>query len=54
MFVRSYKNEEKTVLLCVVDHKEVPKLKQIIKQIDDKSFTIITNVTEALGEGFHV
>ena len=50
--VGTYKNEEKTILLCVVDNKQVPRLKNIIKQVDTKSFTIVTNVTEALGEGF--
>lgn len=52
--IGTYTNSEKYVLLCVVNHKEIPKLKQIVKGIDDKSFTIVTTVTEALGEGFKV
>lgn len=50
--VGTYTNSEKTILLCVVNYKQIPILKQIVKQVDDKSFTIITTVTEALGEGF--
>ena len=50
--IGTYKNEEKAILLCVVDRKQLPKLKEIIKRVDEKSFTIVTNVTEALGEGF--
>ena len=50
--IGTYKNEEKSILLCVVDNRQVPKLKEIIKRVDEKSFTIVTNVTEALGEGF--
>ena len=50
--IGTYKNEKKSILLCVVDNRQVPKLKEIIKRVDEKSFTILTNVTEALGEGF--
>lgn len=50
----TYMHKEKYILLCVVNNKEIPKLKQIVKQIDNKSFTIVTTVTEAIGEGFKV
>lgn len=52
--VGTYTHAEKFILLCVVNHKEIPRLKQIVKQVDDKSFTIVTTVTEAIGEGFKV
>lgn len=48
----TYTNAEKEILLCVVNKKEIPKLKEGIMEIDDKAFTIVTTVTEALGEGF--
>ena len=51
---RTYMHKEKYILLCVVNNKEIPQLKQIVKQVDDKSFTIVTTVTEAIGEGFKV
>lgn len=47
-----YSGEEKEILLCVANKREVPKIKEEIKLIDDKSFTIITTVTEAIGNGF--
>lgn len=50
--IGTYTNSEKSILLCVVNYKQIPRLKQIVKQIDAKSFTIVTTVTEALGEGF--
>ena len=50
--IGTYTGEEKMILLCVVNNKEIPRLKEIVKNIDDKSFTIVTTVTEALGEGF--
>lgn len=48
----TYTKAEKDILLCVVNKKEIPKLKEGIMEIDDKAFTIVTTVTEALGEGF--
>ena len=47
-----YSGENKEILLCVANKREVPKIKEEIKNIDDKSFTIITTVTEAIGNGF--
>ena len=48
----TYTKADKEILLCVVNKKEIPKLKEGILAIDDKAFTIVTTVTEALGEGF--
>lgn len=48
----TYTHEEREVLLCVVNKKEIPKLKEGIIEIDDKAFTIVTTVTEAIGKGF--
>lgn len=50
--IGTYTQQEKSILLCVVNNREIPRLKQIVKAIDEKSFTIVTTVTEALGEGF--
>lgn len=50
--VGTYTNTEKRILLCVVNKKEIPKLKEGILGIDDKAFTIITTVTDAYGQGF--
>lgn len=47
-----YSGQDKEILLCVANKREVPKIKEEIKMIDDKSFTIITTVTEAIGNGF--
>lgn len=50
--IGTYTNTEKRILLCVVNKKEIPKLKEGILEIDDKAFTIITTVTDAYGKGF--
>jgi len=47
-----YTNKEKTVLLCIVNRKEIPIIKEIVKNIDETAFLIVHNVRETLGEGF--
>lgn len=46
--IGTYTHKEKNILLCVVNNKEIPRLKQIVKTVDEKSFTIVTTVTEAI------
>lgn len=50
--IGEYSKEAKVILLCIASKREIPKIKDEIKLIDDKSFTIITTVTEAIGNGF--
>lgn len=50
--IGTYTNAEKAILLCVVNKKQIPRLKNGIKEIDKEAFTIVTTVTEAIGEGF--
>lgn len=47
-----YTNNEKNVLLVVVSKKQVVELKKLVKSIDENAFIIITDIFEALGEGF--
>lgn len=47
-----YTDEERPVLMCVVNQSEVTKLKHIVKAVDPQAFVIVTNATEVLGEGF--
>ncbi len=48
----TYTNEEKSILMCVVNKKQIPRLKEKILEIDNSAFTIVTTVTEAIGKGF--
>lgn len=50
--IGTYTKEEKDMLVCVVNKKEIPRLKEAIEEIDKDAFVIITAVTEAIGEGF--
>lgn len=48
----AYTHEERDVLLCVVSHLQIPLLKSIVKSIDPQAFIMVTDVREAMGEGF--
>ncbi|MDK2823362.1 MAG: hypothetical protein PWQ67_266 [Clostridia bacterium] len=47
-----YLGQEKEIILCVVGKWQIFRLKKLIKSIDPKAFVIVSDVYEALGEGF--
>ena len=47
-----YTNEEKTVIMCVAKRKDIIKIKEIAKNIDESAFIIITDAREVYGLGF--
>lgn len=47
-----YSGREGYALLCVVQGRELPYVRKKIRQIDNKAFIMISDVTEVLGEGF--
>ncbi|MDX8044645.1 YitT family protein [Gracilibacillus sp. S3-1-1] len=47
-----YTDEERKVLMCVVQQNEFSKTTRVIKEIDPNAFVIVMNATEVLGEGF--
>ena len=47
-----YSKQEKEILLCVASRIEITGIRRIIQSIDPKSFIIITNAKEVIGEGF--
>ena len=48
----TYTKTFKKVIICTIKEKEIPKLKDIIKNADDDSFVLITDAREVLGKGF--
>ena len=48
----AYSGTERPVVLCVLPPQEVSRLKEIVRQEDEKAFMFITEAHEALGEGF--
>lgn len=48
----AYSGTARPVILCVLSSQEVVKLKDIVREEDEKAFMFITGAHEALGEGF--
>lgn len=47
-----YTNENKLILMCAAYRKDVARIKIIAKELDPKSFIVITNSREVVGQGF--
>ncbi|WP_099354919.1 YitT family protein [Fredinandcohnia onubensis] len=47
-----YTDDERPMLMCVVDQKEFTKLKQVVRSIDISAFVVVMDAAEVLGEGF--
>ena len=50
--VGAYTGENKNILLCVARKSEISNIIKIIKSVDDKTFIIVSEANEILGEGF--
>jgi uncharacterized membrane-anchored protein YitT (DUF2179 family) len=48
-----FTNNERPILMCVVDQTEFTKLKQLVRSIDPHAFVTVTDTSEVLGEGFN-
>ena len=47
-----YSNEEKQILMCVMKKRELEVLKQLMNEVEEKSFVVVFPSTEVQGEGF--
>ncbi|NLV34086.1 MAG: YitT family protein [Clostridiaceae bacterium] len=47
-----YFKRERETLFCVVKNRQLPALKKLVKQMDNKAFLIVTSAHQVLGEGF--
>ena len=47
-----YSGQEKQILLCAVRTTELFRIKQIVREIDERAFVIVCDAGEVLGEGF--
>jgi uncharacterized membrane-anchored protein YitT (DUF2179 family) len=47
-----FTDDERPVLMCVVDQREFTKLKQLVKTLDPSAFVVVMDAAEVLGEGF--
>ncbi|MCL2544790.1 MAG: YitT family protein [Clostridia bacterium] len=48
----AYSGEPRGMMLCVVSNTEVARLKEIVAEVDPRAFVTVSNVHEAMGEGF--
>lgn len=47
-----FSKEDKTVLLCVLRKREIPKLRRLVKDVDHNAFVFLSEAREVFGEGF--
>lgn len=47
-----YTDNEKNMLFCIVNKKEIVAIKDIVSHIDPRAFVIVSDVREVFGEGF--
>ncbi len=47
-----YTDVAKSVIYCVIEKREVERLKRLVKVADSKAFVVITDVHEVMGYGF--
>lgn len=50
--VGMYSDNKKTVLYCIVSRKESVLLKELVEELDNRAFVIVSDVREVMGEGF--
>lgn len=48
----SYSGEEKEVVLCACNNKQMYAIKRLAREIDPQAFTVIVESNEVVGEGF--
>ncbi|MBE5922406.1 MAG: YitT family protein [Lachnospiraceae bacterium] len=49
---RTYDRKDAKIIFCAVRQQRLPGIREIVNQIDDTAFMIITSATEIFGEGF--
>ena len=50
--VDTLRGKDFDVLMVVMRAKLLPQARDVVKQVDDKAFMIVTNATSVFGEGF--
>ena len=48
----AYTGDERTVLFTALNRRQVPELREIVRQADPDAFVVISPSNEVLGEGF--
>ena len=48
----AYTGNKKKVLYCIITLNQLAKLKQIVRESDEKAFMTVSDTAEVLGQGF--
>lgn len=48
----AYSGDDKTVILCAIKNFLYPKLRDIVRDVDPRAFTIVSSAKEVFGEGY--
>ncbi|NMM63359.1 YitT family protein [Clostridium sp. P21] len=49
-----YTDEEKEILMCVITSKEIIRLKEIVREVDNNALVLVQDSYEVYGKGFSV
>lgn len=47
-----FSQTDKTILLCVLRKREIPKLRRLVKELDNNAFVFLSEARDVFGEGF--
>ena len=50
--IGAYTSSDKKIVMCAMTKQMLPKAQDIVRQIDDNAFMIITSANEIVGEGY--
>lgn len=50
--IGAYKYEKTEVIMCVMRKQTLPKVRNLLKEMDSKAFMIVSSANEVFGEGF--
>lgn len=50
--IGKYTGADKEVLMCILHRNQLPALKTLVKNVDERAFVILSDVREVFGEGF--
>lgn len=50
--IGGYSNNEKTMILCVVEQSEAIYFKKLVQEVEPEAFVVFINASEILGRGF--
>ena len=50
----AYTHKQREIIYCIIKSMELPKLKEMVAELDPQAFMAVTDTKEVLGRGFYV